>query len=526
MRSCKHEFCAKLCSNAYLLENAYIKTYIPNPCMSADLTIDLTTRATVTHTVVTDVKLSTGATLTITEGQLQFGANNNTKPIQIRLWTHANTTLTNDLATLGMAGLSEVCGQRSTRNIVAETIALEDFVRHEMSPGARLLHMKSNNLPELWTNLSVGLDDKLATSAAGHAYTRRTDIVVVHQTAAHYIDAAALDMLKKRENVVVLFLATNVDTGLGRDTVLLSKDARAVHGMSTWTEELRNNSASMTSVFRHLLQYLPEEFQSCQAPQENLQLHVSADTPIPCYLSDTFLGMSSAEHGLPVASCVSLFTPYTLYAMGDVHLHYSVTVGFTSVSGTFADAVTTEVTTLSELLRSKPALQVCLARFLYYHATVAAPPQALAHLLTPYDTLVKHAASLKDSFPVEREALQRVANSLLINDACQSARSAAAADKLRAFHASMKAALPSFTNLSAGSLVNKAVATIERNGDWCLSDTGSASMEYMYASAQRAALAQMVSPLQILQGGGAHFLLAAPARAVSQSASYSGGMNV
>ena len=489
--------------------------------MAADLSVDLTTRATVTRTVVTDVVLSNGATLAITQGHLQFGANNNTNPIQIRLWTHANTTLSNDLAMMPMAALSETCRHRSTRNIVADTISLEEFVRHEMSPAARLLHVKSNNLPEMWSNLATGLDDPLTTSAAGYTYTRRTEIVVVHQTAAHYIDAVALEMLKGRKNVVVLFLASNVSRGIGRDTVLLSADACAVHGMSAWTEELRSNCASLASVFRNLLTFLPEEFQSCQAPQENLQLHVVADAPTPCFLADTFLGMSSGDQGLPVTACVSLFTPYTLYAMGDVHLRYSVTVGFSTVSGTFAEAETTEVTTLPELLRAKPGLQVSLGRYLHYHAAAAAPTPALAHLLTPYDTLVKHAVSLKDSYPAEKEALQRAADLLLINDASQRARSSSAAATLRACHASVKAALPSFTNLLAYTSVNKAVATIERTGDWCLGGHGGYSMDYMYVSAQRDAVA-LQSPLQILKGS-AHAALVAPGRAVSQSASYAGG---
>ena len=493
--------------------------------------MDFDTRATLAHIVVTDVQLRTGTTLEITEARLQFGMNCNTQPTQIRLWTHTDTVLANDLAGMGMAALAEECRDRSTRNIVTDSIPLDDFIRHEMSPSARLLHLRHKNLPEMWTDMLSHLDDPLGVSTAGHAYVHRTDIVVVHQTAAHFVDGAALDALPL--GVVLLFTVADVKAGgLGFDTLEMVQTQRA-RGRAGWVEVLHHhtNRASLTSTFRRLLRYLPEEFQSCAAPQENLLLHVTAEPGTACFLVDdkatAFLGFADALR--PVAPCTSLFTPYAMYAMGSASMHYSLTRGLLPVCGEFMDNGETEVTTLAHLLATRPSLQTCIAKLLLYEVACLQPAGSVAQVLAPYDALRKQAAALRGDGPLVLTA----AATALMGDATAAAhRSPEAAAAIKGFHTSLKTAQKAVTDPAAVSLVQQACLLLERVGDWCLSSRAAPAVSilqtlYAYSAGGGAALP---AHTYLESGGGGIYafpsLLPGPpgGRHVSQSASYTGGV--
>ena len=503
--------------------------------------MDLTTRATLTRTVVTDVLLRSGKPLELTEARLQFGANCNTHPVHIRLWTHADTVLANDLASMGMAALAAECKDRSTRNIVADSLALEDFVRHEMSPNARLLHIRHKNLPEMWSELLAHLGDPLGVSAAGHPYVRRMEIVVVHQTAAHFIDEAALAALPA--GVVVLFTVADGGTGLGADTArMVAASGRGTYRGAYWVEELgAGGRISMATIFRHLLHNMPEAFQSCQAPQENLVLHAEGhgggDTP--CFLigggagrfgsgppTATFLGFADSALA-PVAPCASLFTPYWVCALGSfVNMHYSVTRGLAITLGEFTEAAdSTTTTTAAELLEACPGLALPLARLLLYEAASLQPTGSVVHALTPYDALRKQAAALKGN-----DVLERAAAVLLEAPGAAEWRSPEAAAAICALYASTRRLQKAFADstATAAGLVLQALHLLERVGEWCLAQPsrlalggGCGILQTLYVNPLREVLPQ---PLRGHLEGSYIFPPALPSRQVSQSASYTGTM--
>jgi hypothetical protein len=499
--------------------------------------MDLTTRATLTRTVVTDVLLRGGKPLQLTEARLQFGANCNTNPVHIRLWTHTDTVLANDLASMGMAALAAECSDRSTRNIVADNLPLEEFVRHEMSPNARLLHLRHKNLPEMWSQLLARLDDPLGASAAGHPYVRRTEIVVVHQTAAHFIDEVALAALPA--GVVVLFTVADGGTGLGADTVrMVAASGRGTYRGAYWVEELGAwGRISMATLFRHLLHNLPEAFQSCQAPQENLVLHADSGGgdggdggATPCFLINdnncvpmaTFLGLAGAALK-PIAPCASLFTPYWACAMGgSVNMHYSVTRGLATTVGEFVESAAEGVrtTTAAELLEASPGLALPLARLLLYEAASLQPTGSVVHALTPYDALRRQAAALKGN-----EVLERAAAVLLDAPGAAEWRSPAAAAAICAMYASTRQLQKAFADstATAAGLLLQTLHLLERVGEWCLPPrmplSGSSVLQALYVNPLRETLAQ---PLVGHLEGSYIFPPALPSRQVSQSASYTG----
>ena len=134
------------------------------------MSFDLDTKTSVQTAIIKDVLLGGERPLAITAGRLQFGTNYFAYPHQIRLWTHCPTLLHNDLMDLSMEELTAQFSGRSTRNIEASSICIEDFVRHEISPHVKVVNMASDNLPELVIALRASLADPLGISSNGSKY--------------------------------------------------------------------------------------------------------------------------------------------------------------------------------------------------------------------------------------------------------------------------------------------------------------------------------------------------------------------
>jgi hypothetical protein len=358
------------------------------------MSFDLETKALVRTSVLSDVVMADGRPLAITAGSLQFGTNHYLHPHQVRLWTHCPTLLHNDLKDLSMEDLTAQFAGRSTRNIQTESISIEDFVRHEISPHVKVVNMASDNLPELVIALRASLADPLGISSNGSKYVHRTEIVVIHQTAMHFITGTQMDELLANDAVVLLLAATE-GSALRDDTLQHMRPDRKLSVPRFITGEL-----SLVDTLASFRAHLPDQFASCQAPKENLRL-VVAGGDFPCFYIKTkntqFLGMSDGQLK-PIAESAGLFAPFDVFVFGAAALSYTYSSGLCLYRGEFAEEPPVE-TTLAEYLKMYPQAEQAVAIFLQSEARRLFPTMEQLQILVPMFTLLKHAQHLEKGNP-------------------------------------------------------------------------------------------------------------------------------
>lgn len=354
------------------------------------MSFDLDTKTTVKTTVIRDVVLDGGRPLVITAGSLQFGTNHYSYPHQIRLWTHCPTLLRNDLKDLSMEDLTAQFAGRSTRNIEADSISIEDFVRHEISPHVKIVNMVSENLPEMVIALRASLGDPFAASSNGSKYVHRTEIVVIHQTAVHFITGPQMDELLANDAVFLLLVATE-GSALRANTLECVRPEKKIAVPRFITGEL-----SLVDTLASFRAHLPDQFASCQAPKENLRLVVAGGN-FACFhvkIKNTqFLGMSSGQLKA-ITESAGLFAPFDVFVFGAASLRYTYSSGLSLYNGEFAEEVAAE-TTLVEYLKLYPQLEQAIATVLQSEVRQLLPTPEQLQILAPMFTLLKHAHHLK-----------------------------------------------------------------------------------------------------------------------------------
>jgi hypothetical protein len=355
---------------------------------------DLDTQACVQTTVIKDVVFSGSGPLAITAGRLQFGTNHYSYPHQIRLWTHTPTLLHNDLMDLSMEDLTAQFAGRSTRNIEAPSICIEDFVRHEISPHVKVVNMAKDNLPELVIALRASLGDPLGVSSNGNQYVHRTEIVVIHQTAVHFITGPQMEELLANDAVFLLLIAAE-GSALRANTLKCVQPGRKIS-----VPRYVSGKVSLVDTLDGFRTHLPEQFESCQAPKENLRLVVAGGN-FPCFRvrkDDTqFLGMT-AEKLKPIAESAGLFAPFDVFVFGSAALSYTYSSGLSLYHGAFAEDSPAEIK-LAQYFIKYPNLELAVAIVLQAEARRLLPTPEQLQILVPMFTLIKHAQHLEKGNP-------------------------------------------------------------------------------------------------------------------------------
>lgn len=505
--------------------------------------MDFNTIATASTSVLSDVILPHGGALHVTHGKIQFGTHANTNPTQLRLWTHGDTVCQNDLHHLSMRELTDML--RSTRNISAQTISLVNFVKHEMSPSVRLLHVPHASLPEMWTAFFKEVDAPLGSTAADVPYESRTEMLVVHQTPAHFLSDADLVPLLHRDNVVVLLVADEPAAAVPAAVPTLFSDTLLVqlrfasHALAVRRLPRCGGLVSLRHVLDALLQCAPLLFQSCQAPKENLALIPQSTARAPCFLVNrdetVFLGMTHGELK-PIARSVSLFHAYHVLALGDasVALGFSTTSSLHTEYGACAVGVVgpdTGTDTLRAFLAAFPNAEQAVARTLLYEVAKLQPPAELLHVLTPFDTLVRHEEAVREDDSDGKAACLGAAIDAL-RSGTGGYRNAERADAIRSFFRRLKQYQKVvYRDQVAVGLMAQALSLLSRIGDWCLSEVDPRRQVFTPASAlaslygfgstyREACREQYTLPEAVLDRMPAPFHTFNPARQVSQAASY------
>lgn len=335
--------------------------------------------------------------MVVAETMVQFGTNFHTDNRLVRLWTHGQVAVKNDLETLSMDKLKDLVARRSTQNITAGEVPLLDFLQHELSPAVRMKHMPHDTLSEMYVHLNKSLDDPVGVSKYGSRYASRTELVVIHQTPAQFLSLFRLHALAEHSTNVVLVVLCTHSTPLWASTFDWRTSGKKAVPLFV------DGRVSLVNLLDELLKLMPEEFESCQSPKESLQVHVDVPAPSPTYLCEgedakvvAFLGVGGEGALRTLAASVGKFMPYTAYVFGDVSsLHYSYLEDMRECRVEVDASDCSVDTTLAEFLVARPHLQQAVARVLQYSVKRALPDPAAMQILLPLQTLTRQAALLK-----------------------------------------------------------------------------------------------------------------------------------
>jgi len=343
------------------------------------------------------VKLPDGSPFVITETSIQFGTNTDSDKHLIRLWTHGDIVVNNDLADLSMDELNSQLRGRSTQNITARALPLQDFIKHEMSPSAKLKHMTHGTMAEMYVNLKKSLEDPLGNTSKGTPYIGRTEVVVACQTPSHFMNKGCISDLLLNTDVVLILLSP-FETPMWIDTERCVR-LHASQEMKVFSPRFVAGKVSLKALLAGLVKYAGQSFESCEAPRECLHTVATSDVPLPCYTVDDrtkavkYIGDTNAPLKV-LAESAGRFVPYKTFIFGIAEPSYFYLEDMAQVEGSFELGVDSDVT-LHHFFGQYPYLQHTFARVLQWHVRKALPSNESLHLLVPLQVLSRHVTLLK-----------------------------------------------------------------------------------------------------------------------------------
>jgi hypothetical protein len=248
---------------------------------AASSSFDLITRTSFETLRISDVVLPDGSPLYLTKASIIFGENRTTNFHLVNLWTHCPTDVHNDLVELG-ARVSCIFDGRATRNIKAKTISIDKFIVHEISPHVRCKYHALSSFTEMIDEFKANLlvRTTAVSASSGRAYSGQTDVLVVHLTAAHFLEQCDINALScfyrsnaPAESKLLIIAVVSGENAMYQHACSLSDDGPclilpilcAPQGVSlvTLAQWLRFADACI--------------FQSCELPKENVKLVFTAE---------------------------------------------------------------------------------------------------------------------------------------------------------------------------------------------------------------------------------------------------------
>ncbi len=318
-----------------------------------------------TFTEVANLKLASGNYFGYTEITVQFGQGSNRCPHQVRLWTHVPPiNVINDLDDLGMAD-DLMFASRCTRNITMGSISISQFIQHEMSPHARMTEHTYTNLPEMFAALEKACVDPMATSVTtNQVYSGRSDIVIVHQTAAHYVTQALINTLVETtpDFPLLIVLVSKMGSKMMDDSAALTTPPGSA--VTLIVEPIVASGTalgiSLVSLLRKLTAVMPEEFASCGPPKENLRVYGPDTATVYTKKPSGWTAMTTGTHA---AVAIELFTPYNFMLMNctaDDPITFSYSSNMTVVTSVVTDTSAINRRLLTDVCTDKSESRFCV----------------------------------------------------------------------------------------------------------------------------------------------------------------------